>query len=120
MDRLEFCDLYTRNLEIIHIKRYGGSSVLSHLFSQGLVSGETFRRDEGFRRSVDRLLPQTHKLRAAVGNVDASRFEVVFGIVSKSPRPLNLPFFSKVNLRNAERRLSSYGYRVSLLKIQAR
>jgi uncharacterized protein (TIGR04141 family) len=120
VDRLEFCDLYTRNLEIIHIKRYGGSSVLSHLFSQGLVSGETFRGDEGFRRSVDRLLPQTHKLRAAVRNVDASRFEVVFGIVSKSPRPLNLPFFSKVNLRNAERRLSSYGYRVSLLKIQAR
>lgn len=120
VDRLEFCDLYTRNLKIIHIKRYGGSSVLSHLFSQGLVSGETFRRDEGFRRSVDRLLPQTHKLRAAVRNIDASRFEVVFGIVSKSPRPLNIPFFSKVNLRNAERRLSSYGYKVSILKIQAR
>src|SRR2546425_6910223 len=32
--RVEFCDLYTDSQDIIHIKRYGGSSVLSHLFAR--------------------------------------------------------------------------------------
>ena len=117
--KVEFCDLYSRSREIIHVKRYGGSSVLSHLFAQGLVSGELFRRDEEFRRMVNAKLPASHRLGASVGRIDASRFEIVYAIVSKSTKALNIPFFSKVNLRNADRRLKTFGYRVSLLKVQA-
>jgi len=36
--RVEFCDLYSNNKEIIHVKKYGGANLLSHLFSQALVS----------------------------------------------------------------------------------
>jgi uncharacterized protein (TIGR04141 family) len=42
--KVEFCDLYTSDKRIIHVKKYGGSSVFSHLFSQGVVSGELFVR----------------------------------------------------------------------------
>jgi uncharacterized protein (TIGR04141 family) len=117
--KVEFCDLYSRSREIIHVKRYGGSSVLSHLFAQGLVSGELFRRDEEFRRMVNAKLPASHRLGASVRRIDAARFEIVYAIVSKSTKALNIPFFSKVNLRNADRRLKTFGYRVSLLKVQA-
>ena len=51
--------------------------------------------------------------------IDAARFEIVYAIVSESTKALNIPFFSKVNLRNADRRLKTFGYRVSLLKVQA-
>jgi uncharacterized protein (TIGR04141 family) len=93
--------------------------VLSHLFAQGLVSGELFRRDEEFRRMVNAKLPASYRLGASVGCIDAARFEIVYAIVSKSTKALNIPFFSKVNLRNADRRLKTFGYRVSLLKVQA-
>lgn len=41
-NNIEFCDIYTSEKQMIHIKRYGGSSVLSHLFNQGLVSANLF------------------------------------------------------------------------------
>ena len=42
---------------------------------------------------------------------------MVFAIVSKSEKPLDIPFFSKVSLRNARKRLSAYGYTVTRKKI---
>src|SRR5262249_39172006 len=60
-DQIEFCDLFTRDLDIIHVKHYGASSVLSHLFSQGVVSGELFALDAAFRRAVRSSLPATHR-----------------------------------------------------------
>jgi len=118
-DKIEFCDLSTADKSMIRIKRYGGSSVLSHLFAQGLISAETFRSVEGFRRKFEALLPRSQKLGAGVRDVVAPKYEVVFGIISMSPRPLNLPLFSQVNLRSAGRRLIDYGFRVRLLKISA-
>ncbi|HEY0558013.1 MAG TPA: DUF6119 family protein, partial [Thermoanaerobaculia bacterium] len=42
---------------------------------------------------------------------------VVLAIVSKSLKPLNLPFFAKLSLRHAAQRLEIFGYRVALAKI---
>ena len=39
---IEFCDIYSRDKQFIHVKKYNGSSVLSHLFFQGYVSAENF------------------------------------------------------------------------------
>jgi len=39
--------------------------------------------------------------------------------VSEKAGQLELPFFSKVNLRNAVRRLEAFGYKVALAKIVA-
>jgi uncharacterized protein (TIGR04141 family) len=42
----------------------------------------------------------------------------VYAIISDSDDEwLTLPFFSKLNIRHAVRRLEGYGYRVSLAKI---
>lgn len=114
--KIEFCDLITKDKKIIHVKHYGQSSVLSHLFSQGLVSGELFLRDNKFREKVNEKLDTGFKIN---GKPKASDYEVVFGIISSSPHDLEVPFFSKVNLRNAKLRLETFGYKVSLLKIEA-
>lgn len=115
--KVEFCDLFSQAKDLVHVKRYGGSSVLSHLFSQGLVSGEAFRSDTKFRQDVDALLPRTHKMADPSMAPNASDYQIVFAVVSDSPDPLTLPFFSKINLRHAARRLQAIGYRVAISKI---
>jgi uncharacterized protein (TIGR04141 family) len=115
--KIEFCDLLSQDKKIIHVKRYGNSSVLSHLFSQGVVSGELFISDPEFRTKLNAKLPAALRLPDPQSRPAADQYEVVYGIVSKSQRPIELPFFSKVSLRNARRRLMGYGYKVTLKKI---
>jgi uncharacterized protein (TIGR04141 family) len=115
--KIEFCDLLTKDNKIIHVKRYGGSSVLSHLFAQGVVSGELFLADNTFREKVNAKLADSHKLKDTTVKPKAEEYEVIFAIISASTKALDIPFFSKVSLRNASRRLIAYGYKVSLLKI---
>ena len=55
---VEFCDLFNREEKVLlHVKRYGGSAPLSHLFQQALVSGEAFRTESEFRRLANAKLP---------------------------------------------------------------
>src|SRR4029077_910475 len=42
---IEFCDLYSDDRRLIHVKRYGQSSILSHLFMQGVVSAHCLLSD---------------------------------------------------------------------------
>ena len=117
-DQIEFCDLYRRNKKIVHVKRYAGSSApLSHLCGQAIVSATAFKRDSESRRIVNEELPA--EFRPVTAIPDPHEYEVVFGIVSMSPRPLVLPLFSRINLKNACGRLEDLGYSASLLKIQA-
>jgi uncharacterized protein (TIGR04141 family) len=51
--KIEFCDVYTDDKKIVHVKKYAGSGTLSHLFSQGVVSGELFVGDQDFRRNIE-------------------------------------------------------------------
>ena len=115
--RIEFCDLYTRSRVMIHVKRYGASSVLSHLFAQGLVAATLFLQDSDFRKAVNRRLPESHRLARPERRPTVQNYEVAFAIVSKSAGELQLPFFSKVNLRNAYQTLTGLGYDVTLTKI---
>ena len=116
--KIEFCDLYTRHADIIHIKRYGGSNVLSHLFSQGTVSGEVFWMQSDFRELVNQRLPESHRIEDCTRRPGRDEYQVVFAIVSKQEGDgLSLPFFSRLNLRAAARRLQAFGYRVSIAKI---
>jgi len=117
--QIELCDLLTKEKQLVHVKRYGGSSLLSHLFSQGVVSGELFVADPGFRKSLNEKLPDDYKLADPEQQPNARDYEVIFAIISKSANPLDIPFFSKVSLSNARRRLASYGYKVTRKKILA-
>ena len=117
-NRIEFCDLYTSRRDIIHVKRYGGSNVLSHLFSQGTVSGEVFWVQPDFRELVNQRLPESHRIEDHTRQPRPREYQVVFAVVSNQVgEDLSLPFFSRLNLRAAARRLQAYGYRVSIAKI---
>lgn len=115
--QIEFCDLFVKKRAMLHVKRYGGSSVLSHLFSQGVVSATLFLQDAEFRKEIRKKLTSAHRDGVPEGRPRVDRYEVGFAIVSRSEGGLVLPFFSKVNLRNAARTLMGFGYRVTLTKI---
>jgi len=116
--QIEFCDLFTSRRQMLHVKRYGGSGVISHLFAQGVVSATLYLQDAEFRRSVNSKLPERHRLADPTRRPNSQSYEVGFGIISRSEHDLALPFFSKVNLRNAAQTLGGLGYRVTLTKIE--
>lgn len=116
---IEFCDLFSIDRQLIHVKRYGQSSVLSHLFMQGLVSAESLLSDARFRNAVNEKLPATHHLPDPNARPLPSQYEVMFAIGSTELGSLKLPFFSRVTLRNVARTLTqSFGYAASVSKIQ--
>ena len=100
----------------MHVKRYAGSAPLSHLLQQALVSGEAFRTAEEFRRLANEKLPEGYRLADHVARPDG--FAVVLGIVKATG--LDLPFFSKVTLRNTVRLLRGFDFDVRLAHINVR
>ena len=118
--QVEFCDLFTNDKRIIHVKRYGGSSVLSHLFAQGSVSSELFLTDKKFRSKVNEKLSVSHKFENEEKTPVPSEYQIIFAIISSSINDLEIPFFSKVSFRNVKRKLEGYGFKVELLKIVSR
>lgn len=116
-DPIEACDLYSKDRHLVHVKQYGSSSHLSHLFSQGLVSAELLAHSVEFREALNNKLPASHRLSAPQHPPDRDAYEVAYAIVRPSGRALSLPFFSKVNLRNCARRLRQIGFHVTLTSI---
>ncbi len=116
--RIELCDVLSRNMELIHIKPYSGSSTLSHLFSQAAVSAELVLSDTDFLELAN------ERINEISGNndfqiIDRRSIRVVFGIISKRHSDLPyLPFFSKVSFRYTKRRLEAFGLDVSIKTIR--
>lgn len=115
----EVCDLYTSTRQFVHVKKYGSSSLLSHLFAQGAVSGELFYYEQTVREQVDALLPDSHRIPETGRRPNRDEYEVVFAIIKEGKQPLSLPFFSRLNFKNSSERLERLGYRVALSKIRA-
>lgn len=120
--KIEFCDLYIKEEKIIHIKHYWASSVLSHLFAQGLVSWELLMSDEHFRKLVNEKMDDKNQWKNTEEKPNGDNYEVIFWIITtKADTALEIPFFSKVNLRNASRRLKGFGFKeISLLTINTK
>lgn len=117
-NKIEFCDLLSRSNDIVHVKKdEKGSSELSHLFSQGLVAGELFVSANDYRVDLNNELPIGYKLPDPDVKPNASEYRIVYAIISEKPDPLEIPFFSKVTLKNAAYRLESHGYTVFVQKI---
>jgi uncharacterized protein (TIGR04141 family) len=114
---MEFCDVFSKAKELIHIKRYGGSATLSHLFYQGVNSAEFFQMDFEYRKIVHNKLSSSFRIFDPKNRPDHDEYHVIFGIISRSDKPLSMPFFSRVGIRHALRRLEGFGYKVSLAKI---
>lgn len=117
---IEVCDLYTPSRQFIHVKRRSASSTLSHLFSQGVVSAESFVSDPDFRRHIWEVPGMTADLARTVPEArpETDRYTVVFLILGARAAnwPLSLPFFTRLNLKNAADRVARLGYRVSLAR----
>lgn len=127
---LEICDLLSSSRRLIHVKRHLGSATLSHLFAQGLVSAELLQSSPEFRK---RAAAQVTKYVKADGkkdlfgffNVSAltpSDFEVVYAIAEDwngATLADRLPFFSKVNLREAAANLKARGFKVTVKQVHA-
>jgi uncharacterized protein (TIGR04141 family) len=123
---IELCDLLSSERELIHVKRKFGSSDLSHLFSQGVVSAELLHHSSDFRTAA------THRVNGISGNApefdflsasvfDPRDYKVVYAVVgawgSQAPSAV-LPFFSKVNLREAVTNLMDRGFAVGLARVE--
>ncbi len=122
-NKVEFCDLLSRDRHLVHIKKFTSSSGLSHLCEQGVNSAEYTRQDLAFREKVNAKLRELHipeefHIPLEFGSEQAGAYEIVFGIATKHPHlPLEIPFFSKVSMYHAARRCQGLGYQVSKLKI---
>lgn len=124
---LEPCDFLSRKKEFIHLKDGHGSAPISHLWSQGVVSAESFVRDAVFRKSMRDAAINRQK---AVGKAGfegllpdgrskpvPSDYKVIYGIMRhpyQRSKKLGLPFFSKVSLRAAASRIQLMGYVVEV------
>jgi uncharacterized protein (TIGR04141 family) len=123
---IEFCDLLSKNGELVHVKRKTRSSTLSHLFAQGSVSATTFVRDGSYRddlRSEIRSSAPTGTLDQWLGlvpdgstPVDKARYTVCYVVLTTKPQggTGSLPFFSKLNLMQHGRQLQTLGFNVSV------
>jgi len=124
-DKMEICDILTRDRRLIHIKQRGSSSTLSHLFAQGLNCAERLLQDADFR-SKARVVVETENTEFAevlpIDRPDPQAYEVSFVVITRSNRdtPLTLPFFSVVSLRAAASRLQGFGFRVSVAAVHER
>lgn len=117
--QVEVCDLFSINKHLVHVKIYGKSSVFSHLFSQGFVSGQLLQLDAEFRKKVKaKLVAPFNGLIDVAARPKEKEFTVVFAVISESAeKTLHLPFFSRVNLNNTCKVLRGFGFNVQLLKI---
>lgn len=116
-DKMEFCDLIKDGTDIIHVKYYRSSSTLSHLFSQGCVSAEAFVIDPDFRQKLNAKLPDSIKLDNPNSRPDPSNYKIVYAVATTKKLPDELPFFSKVTLKNAVKTLQGLNYTVAVTAI---
>lgn len=116
-DKLEHCDLIKDGCEFVHVKLYRSSSTLSHLFSQGFVAAEAFIKDSDFREKLNPKLPISIKLSNPALRPDPSRYKIVYAIATNKNIPEELPFFSKVTLKNSLKTLRALNYNIELAKI---
>ena len=130
---IEVCDVLSSGRELIHVKRKLNSSLLSHLFAQGLVSADLLLMNEEFRKKVRQRIAELEKERH-IGDrfsrlfpinrgITASSFTVVYAIIADwkgKSLAQRLPFFSKVNLRRTVQDLTRMGYGVAHKRISIR
>ena len=117
-NKIEVCDVMTSNKQLIHIKKNGGSSYLSHLFNQASVSAELLL-ELGFREKVNTKMQQQNFDIEFPSDFKANEYTIVIGIINRyeEERP-KIPFFSKVALRYTLQRMKNLGYNVKLKNIK--
>lgn len=122
-DQYEVCDLLTKCKRFIHVKWWDSSATLSHLFSQGRVSGDFLLNSYEQRKVIAEKIKSQNKDFSKVINIDnynASDYTVVYAIIYPENKSIvdRLPFFSKANLKHNVTLLRNMNYDVELLHIK--
>ncbi|MZE47109.1 hypothetical protein GTY49_30000 [Streptomyces sp. SID5477] len=114
--KIEICDLLTKQLQLICVKQQSSSATLSHLFSQGSVSAELYRGEEEYKARIYRDADD----RWGVGVEEPTGGPViVYAIANDRSGPLadNLFFFSKISLLFNARIIQRLGLGVAVARI---
>lgn len=107
---VEPCDIYTQDKLLIHLKRYGSSSLLGHLFNQGFVSGDLLINSVEFKSKFNEKLAAEY----IIEDVNPSEFTISYVIGTKYPNNCKLPLFSKITLAKAYDELRRKGFNVTI------
>ena len=116
-NNIEPCDLFWRN-KIIHVKKNGGSSVLSHLFNQAQVAAQAWL-DPSFRNQLRTKMKSADEECHVSEPFRPTDYEIVIAIINKftDERP-KIPFFSKVAICFAATNIKNLGYEIKLKNIE--
>ncbi len=117
--KVEPCDIFTRNKQLIHVKKGQSSSALSHLFSQAAVSARILAADVGMKNHINELVKNKFGANFISKNEMSSNFEVIFAIITEKKDRVEqvLPFFSMVNLYQTIENLKSMEFNYSIMII---
>lgn len=115
-NNIEPCDVLW-DKKIIHVKKNGGSSVLSHLFNQALVSGQMLL-DANYREQLRNKAASFGMLDLIPEPFSSADYEIVLAIINKfqEERP-KIPFFSKVSVCFVAQSIKNLGYRLTLKNV---
>lgn len=115
---VEACDLLHRAGNLIHVKRYNGSQTLSHLFSQGAVSAELLNGDPVMKKEfITEVADRDPSFESTAKDAPVT-VTYAIAITDKYDLPLDLPTFSKVNLRDFAKRLIRMKVKPTLARIR--
>lgn len=116
-NNVEPCDVFWKN-KFIHVKRNSGSSNLSHLFNQALVSSQVLL-NETSRNQFRTKLKDAGELDIIPESFNPRNYEIVIAIINKFNDDVpKIPFFSKVSLCFTATNIENYGYKVKLKNIK--
>lgn len=121
---IEACDLFGPGGQLVHVKRRkGGSSPLSHLIGQAAVSADLLLNEQAFRDELRGRLSATRPgfERLVRDPARASEHPIVLALITNTVATgrvtSELPFFTKVFLRQSVRPLINMGFAVHVDEI---
>jgi uncharacterized protein (TIGR04141 family) len=115
-ERVEICDLLTRDKKLICVKRMDGSDKMSHLFQQGSVSAQMLLANDDYQ---ERVMSELRKLDPAAEFGTASDWTIVYAIATSRPGALKdiMYFFSRAALKMHSESIKGRGFKVAIAKI---
>lgn len=99
-EKFEICDIFDNEEKMfIHIKKYGSSSFLSHLFSQAKISALLFKSEQS-RKEMIKLM-QSEDKHHNYDDLTYKNTKIALAIMTEANIPenghVNVPFFSMIN-----------------------
>jgi uncharacterized protein (TIGR04141 family) len=121
-DVVEVADVLEVPSRLIHVKRHARSSMLSHLFMQGMTSADLLLTDDTFRANaetkINQLAPGVNQAIVANG-FNPNNVQIVFAVITAASRGSRhfLPFFSQLTCERVGRQLKARGFDVKLTRV---